>query len=42
MTHPPPAAAAAHAVQDTLEQVKLENEERAALGQGKPYDRQLP
>lgn len=28
--------------QDTLDQVKLENEERAALGQGKTYDRHLP
>lgn len=29
-------------LKDALEQVKLENEERTALGQGKLYDRQLP
>jgi hypothetical protein len=29
-------------VKDTLELVRLENDERLALGTGKPYERQLP
>lgn len=29
-------------MKDSLDQVKLENEERLALGQGKTYDRHLP
>lgn len=29
-------------LQDMLAQVKAENEERAALGANRPYDRQLP
>ena len=32
----------AHYVKDALLAVEAENEERAALGTGKPYDRQIP